>query len=143
MKLMEFQRGLEDFDKCLSLDPNYEKAYPKKGNCHVVVKQYSKAMDAYNMGLSKAQEENVKLECQQGIAKISTQIYSGSTEDQEARAKEAMKDPEIQAILKNPQIMNVINQMGQNPHEMIKAMKDPVIKTAVDKLVLAGILKIG
>jgi len=35
---MEFQRGLEDFDKCLSLDPNYEKAYPKKGNCHVVVK---------------------------------------------------------------------------------------------------------
>jgi len=39
--------------------------------------------------------------------------------------------------------MNVINQMGQNPHEMIKAMKDPVIKTAVDKLVLAGILKIG
>lgn len=46
-KLMEFPSGLRDFDKVIELDPNYIKAYAKKGACHFAMKEYHKALTAY------------------------------------------------------------------------------------------------
>jgi hypothetical protein len=35
---MEFQRAKEQFDLALQKDPNYVKAYPKKADCHFIMK---------------------------------------------------------------------------------------------------------
>lgn len=47
VKLMEFVRARDCLDKALQLDPNYVKAYAKKGDCHFYLKEYHKAMEIY------------------------------------------------------------------------------------------------
>ena len=51
IKLMDINAGLKDADKCIELDPNFLKAYSRKGNCHHLMKEYHKAMKAYDDGL--------------------------------------------------------------------------------------------
>lgn len=48
---MEFQRAKENFEISLKKDPTYVKAYPKKGDCHYFLKEYHKALEAYEAGL--------------------------------------------------------------------------------------------
>lgn len=47
IKLMEFVRARDVLDKALSIDPNYVKAWAKKGDCHYYLKEYHKALEAY------------------------------------------------------------------------------------------------
>ena len=51
IKLMEFSFALKDVEKCLEIDPKYVKAYFRKGNCHHGMKEYHKALAAYDQGL--------------------------------------------------------------------------------------------
>lgn len=44
---MEFVRARDVLDKALSIDPNYVKAWGKKGDCHYYLKEYHKALEAY------------------------------------------------------------------------------------------------
>lgn len=88
---MEFQRAKDNFDQALKIDPNYIKAYPKKGDCHFFLKEYHKALQAYEDGLKKEPENEL---CKIGMNKTQQAIYmSNSQEDQEQRAKRAMADP--------------------------------------------------
>jgi stress-induced-phosphoprotein 1 len=48
---MEFVPALKDADKCLELDPNFIKAHARKGTCHHMMKEYHKALAAYDNGL--------------------------------------------------------------------------------------------
>lgn len=62
-------------------DPNYIKAYPKKGDCHFAMKEFHKALEAYEAGLKI--DANNEL-CKQGLVKTQQAIYmssgSGSSE---------------------------------------------------------------
>ena len=51
IKLMDIVAALKDADKCIELDPNFVKAYVRKGTCHHLMKEYHKAMKAYDDGL--------------------------------------------------------------------------------------------
>ncbi len=48
IKLMEFEYALKDAEKCLEIDPNFVKAYVRKGTIQHMMKQYHKAMQAYD-----------------------------------------------------------------------------------------------
>ena len=143
-KLMDFPGALRSIEKCLELDPNFTKAYGKKGNIHYSLKEYHRALEAFEKGL-KMDPENA--ECKEGIAKVNSNIMS-TREDKdtaEERARHAMADPEIQAILKNPNIMAILRNMQENPNnpDNFKAMKDPQVGAAIQKLIAAGVLKMG
>ena len=143
VKLMDFTDALRAIDKCLELDPNFMKAYGRKGSIHFLLKEYHKSINAYEKGL-KLDPENV--ECKEGVVKVKTAMYSNeSQETQEERARHAMADPEIQAILKNPNIMNILRNLQENPNnpENLKALRDPDIAKSINKLVESGILKMG
>lgn len=47
IKLMEPVAALKDADKCIELDPNFVKAWARKGSCHHLLKEYHKAMSAF------------------------------------------------------------------------------------------------
>jgi stress-induced-phosphoprotein 1 len=51
IKLMEPTTALKDAEKCLELDPKFVKAYARKGTCHHLMKEYHKAMKAFEDGL--------------------------------------------------------------------------------------------
>ena len=107
---MEFARARDCFGIALEKDPSFVKAYPKKGDCHFFLKEYHKALEIYEAGLKLDPENEL---CKQGLMKTQQAIYSNnSQEDQEQRAKRAMSDPEIQAILQTPEVRNALADGG-------------------------------
>ena len=70
-------------------------------------------------------------------------ITSNDKEGQEERARHAMVDPEIQAILKSPVIQNVLNDLQNDPKAASKAFQNPVIAERLNKLIASGILRMG
>merc|ERR1719201_2626322 len=133
--------SLKDLDECLKLDPTFVRAYARKGQAHSLMKEYHKALKAYEAGL-KIDPDNA--ECQQGKQSVmySIQASQSNAPDQEQVAH-AMADPEIQDILKDPQINIVLQKMQEDPSSINEFMKDQKIAEAINKLIAGGILKVG
>jgi stress-induced-phosphoprotein 1 len=141
-KLVAYPDALRDLDECLKLDPTFVKAYSRKGTVHFLMKDYNKALESYSAGLA-LDPENV--ECKNGknqvIAKIN-ETSSSSDVDQD-QIRRAMADPEIQQIMADPQIQMILQSMQENPAAGMEALKDPKVANAIQKLIGAGILRVG
>ena len=61
----------------------------------------------------------------------------------EERVRHAMADPEIQNLLKDPQIMQVLKDMQEDPRKAQGYLNDERIRSALNKLVAAGVVKMG
>lgn len=141
-KLMDWSRAMEDVDKCLEMEPTFVKAYIRKGKIQHFLKQYHKALVTYDKGLALDPTATELIEGKrQTMNAINQENQSGNVDP--ARAQEAMKDPEIQAILSDPTINNVLKQMQSDPQSSQRALQDPIIRGKIEKLVAAGILQIG
>ena len=66
IKLMEPVRALKDAEKAIEIDPEFVKAWARKGTCHTLQKEYHKAMEAFEKGLSIDADNK---ECKDGQAK--------------------------------------------------------------------------
>ena len=66
IKLMEGNYGMKDAEKCLQLDPNFVKGWARKGACHHLMKEFHKALQAYDHGLKL--DPNSR-DCQEGKQK--------------------------------------------------------------------------
>ena len=140
---MEFNSALKDADKCISMDPKFVKAYARKGNCHHMMKEYHKAMKAFDDGL-KIDPNNA--DCQQGKNKTVMEIQSSagaSSGNDEERLRHAMADPEIQKIMRDPTIVQVLKDLSEQPQKAMGSLKDPYIADCINKLVAAGVVKMG
>jgi len=132
---------MKDADKALELDPKFVKAWARKGTCHQMMKEYHKALEAFDKGLGM--DANSK-ECIEGRAKtmslIQSSQHAGSGNDEE-RMQHAMADPEIQMIMRDPTIQQVLRDMQENPASGQAALRDPTIMAKIQKLIAAGVLK--
>ena len=104
---MEFTYALKDAEKCLQLDPNFVKAYLRKGTCHHFMKEYHKALDSFDKGL-KLDPENkelkeAKLKTMQAI-QMGSFAGASSKEEDEERVRHASADPEIQLLMRDPRV---------------------------------------
>lgn len=105
---------------------------------HFHLKEFHKALDAYNGALKLAPESE---EAKSGVERVLFAINSAnSEEEQQARAQRSMQDPEIQAILQNPTMRNVLSAMQDDPKSANKYLADPEIKANIEKLIAAGVL---
>lgn len=142
MKLGEFPTAIRDCDKCISLAPNFVKGYTRKGACHYFMKEYHKAIEAYDKGL-KVDPENQ--ECKEGLAKIEATINANQHSDEmdPEQVKHAMADPEIRAILEDPMMNKILQDMSTDPMAANKYLQDPSICSKLEKLIAAGVLKMS
>lgn len=142
MKLGEFPMAMKDCESCLEIDPNFVKAYIRKGNIHFFMKEYHKCLTVYEQGLKLAPNNK---ELHQGLMKTRMKIQEqqSSGEVDEKQMEQAMKDPEIQQILQDPQMNTLLKQMQEDPKFAAQAMRDPSIASKVQKLVASGFLRIG
>ena len=62
--------------------------------------------------------------------------------DQEQARNNAMNDPEVQAILSDPAMRIILQQMSTDPKAAAEHMKDPVVSEKIQKLFEAGIVKL-
>lgn len=72
---------------------------------------------------------------------MSIQNGTGGGDDDKERFAQAMLDPEIQMLVKDPRIQQVLKDFSENPKSAMAAMSDPFINTAINKLIAAGVLK--
>ena len=135
---------MKDAEKCLLIDPNFAKAYLRKANCHHFMKEYHKALEAYDRGLKiEPDNKDLKEGRMRTMQTIQSSAYSGSGEHDEERLRHAAADPEIQLLMRDPRIQQVLKDMQENPMAAQGALRDPFINTAVNKLIAAGIIKMA
>ncbi len=141
-KLLAYPDALRDLEECLKLEPTFVKAYSRKGTVLFFMKEYNKALEAYSAGLHVDPENT---ECKNGklqvIAKINESSQSGEADPEQIRR--AMADPEIQRIMADPQIQILLQHLQEDPTKAMEAMRDPQVANAIQKLIGAGILKVG
>ena len=50
-KIMDFNGAKREIEKALELDPQYVKAYARKGDIEFVMKEFHKSLESYQKGL--------------------------------------------------------------------------------------------
>ena len=141
-KLGDFPGAREACEKAISLDPKYVKAWAKKGDIEFFMKEYHKALESYKRGLELEPGNSL---CVQGLSKTTMKIQeaSSSGEVDMERAAHGMADPEVQAILNDPVIRQVLNDLNENPTAGRQALADPGVRAKIEKLIAAGVLRTG
>lgn len=143
IKLMVLGDALKDAEKCIQLDPTFVKAYLRMGNVRHLMKEYHKAVEIYDKGL-KLDPDNAEIKAAQQKTMMAIQSGAmGGGEHDEQRAKAAMQDPEIQQILMDPMVKIVLERMQQDPKAAAEVMQDPNMAAKINKLIMAGIIKMA
>jgi len=104
IRMFEMGLAVEDFDKCIEMNPKYVKAYLNKAHIKFSQKEYHKVMPIYQSVIDmedadEASKAKAKEGLQRTMAAIQAMQSEGADEDQLRRAQQ---DPEIQAILADP-----------------------------------------
>jgi stress-induced-phosphoprotein 1 len=140
-KLMDWNRALDDCDACLQKDPNFVKVYIRKAKVQHFLKQYHKALETYDAGLKLDPASSELIDGRrQTLVAISAENMSGSVDPQ--RAKEALKDPEIQQILRDPAVNAALQRMQEDPKSAAHVLQDKVMGAKIEKLIHAGVLQV-
>ncbi|CAJ1966738.1 unnamed protein product [Cylindrotheca closterium] len=141
-KIMDFNGARREAEKALEIDPKYVKAWARKGDIEMVMKEFHKAMDSYKAGLEL---DPSNAACKQGLQKVTAQINYGrasmTDEQKKEQAAHAMADPEIQSILTDPVIQQVLRDFAENPNAAQKAMADASVAAKIQKLIASGVVE--
>jgi len=133
-KLMAFDQALADCETCIKKDPKFIKGYIRKGAALVAMKEFSRAQHAY--------EEALKLDSSNKEARDGLMASMRQNDEDPAKARErAMNDPEVQAILRDPAMRLVLEQMSSDPGAVKEHLRNPEIFEKLMKLRDAGIVQ--
>ncbi|XP_014096182.2 stress-induced-phosphoprotein 1 [Bactrocera oleae] len=134
-KLAAFDLGLKDCETCIKLDDKFIKGYIRKGKILQGMQKSSKASAAY---LKALEIDPQNAEALEGYRQCSIS-YQRSPEDV---MKNALGDPEVQQILKDPAMRVILDQMQTDPKAAKEHLQNPAIADKIMKLIEAGIVQI-
>lgn len=141
-KIMDFSGAQRQIETALDLDPQYVKAWARKGDIEMYMKEYHKAQESYKKGLMLDADNAA---CKDGLRKCLVAISYGRSamtdEEKKQQAAHAMADPEIQAILHDPVMQQVLKDLQENPAAGQQALNDHVMRAKLEKLIAAGIIE--
>ena len=133
MKLMEFQRALEDCDACIKRDPKFIKGYIRKGAALAAKREWSLAERAYQDAL---QIDPQNAEAMEGLVSC----RKNNDEDPSKARERALNDPEVQKILGDPGMRLILEQMSNDPGAVKEHLQNPEIFAKLMKLRDAGVI---
>lgn len=137
--------GEKDADKCIELKPDFAKGYSRKAHVQFFMKEYEKALETYDKGLSREPDnqelKDGKQRCQMALARFLN--GTASEEEMKDRQARAMQDPEVQNIMTDPVMRQVLKECQETPASINKHMQDPMIASKLRKLMTSGIIRVG
>lgn len=141
-KVMDFSGAKKHIEKAIDLDPKYVKAWARKGDIEVLMKENHKALESYKAGLAI---DGTNSACKEGLRKVTAMINYGAAnmtdEEKQERARHGMSDPEIQNILQDPMIQQILRDFNENPQAANKAMSNPDVRAKIEKLIASGVVQ--
>ncbi|ORX36911.1 chaperone [Kockovaella imperatae] len=141
-KLLALPEALKDADAAIKLDPNFVKAYIRKGLTQQAMKDHSGALETFQLATEKDTAKAHTREIETNMAKVVMEMESqraGETDEQ--TFERAMRDPEIAEIMSDPVMRQILQDSQTNPKALQDHMKNPLIAKKVQKLVNAGIIR--
>lgn len=144
IKLLTFPSAVADCDEAIKRDPAFIRAYLRKAQALFAMKEYNKCIDVcaeaatHDEGGKNARE----LE-QQSQRALQAQYEAREGESEEQTQERIQRDPEIMAILQDPVMQSILQQAKGDPRALQDHMKNPDIKNKVQKLMAAGVIRMG
>jgi len=137
MKTGDYLLALKDCEKALQLNPTFVRAMTRRAHCHFWLKEHDKALEWYCKGL-ESEPDNEELRA--GFERTTRLINTAAEEAKmEERVRKAMADPEVQAMLQEPELLDILQEFKDDPvpaHN--KYIKEPSIRAKIEKLLAAG-----
>lgn len=152
LKLAAIPEGLKDCDKAIQLDSKFIRAYIRKAALLYAKRDFSECLEVCDLAASLDTEKKHTAEIQGQRTKATFEIYrqqqqnssasSGSdANDEAAIADKIAKDPELAAIISDPAMRMILQQMQTDPAAVQEHMRNPVVAAKIRKLVASGILR--
>lgn len=114
-KLAAFDLGLKDCEKCIELDDKFIKGWLRKGKILEGMSQKRRAFFAYQKALEIDPNNAEALQNYRSCA-----VEGGGFNTSEKATSKAMNDPEIQAIIKDPAMHVILQQMNNDPKALME-----------------------
>ncbi|KAL8858842.1 MAG: hypothetical protein Q9178_004646 [Gyalolechia marmorata] len=142
IKLMAFPGAVSDCDEAIKKDANFIRAYLRKAQALFAMKEYNKCIDvcaeasAHDEGGKNAREIE-----QQSQKALQAQFAGREGETEEQTMERIQRDPDIMAILQDPVMQSILQQAKSDPAALQDHMKNADIRSKIQKLVAAGVIR--
>jgi stress-induced-phosphoprotein 1 len=144
IKLLTFPGAVDDCNTAIAKDENFIRAYLRKAQALFAMREYSKVMDVCNEAAAHDKDGKNAREIEQQMQKAMQAQYSareGETEEQ--TMERVQRDPEILSILQDPIMQAILQQAKNDPAALQEHMKNSDVRTKVQKLMAAGVIRMG
>lgn len=147
IKLFEFPSALDDCDMAAKKDPTFIRAFIRKAQAYFGMRKYSDCVDACTAAQEvDAQHHNGAnaREIEQQQQKAFAAMYSARDNETEEQTRDRLqKDPEIMGIMQDPVMQSILQQAQGDPMALQEHMKNPNIRSKIQKLMAAGVIRVG
>jgi len=148
LKLAAIPDGLRDAEKCIELDPVFVKGYVRKAALLAAKREWSQAISACEAGMERDTDGKNRMDFQQILSRCYAAMNSGASGPEsesglteEERAQRAMQNPEVQAIMHDPTMRSILEQMKSDPAAIREHMRNPVVAAKMRTLAQHGIIR--
>ena len=135
---------MQDCDEAIKRDPDFIRAYLRKAQAYFTMREYSKCVDVCGEAALHDKDGKNTREIQQQESKALQAQYSAREGETEQQTMERIqRDPEIVSILQDPVMNSILQQAKEDPAALQEHLKNPDIRQKVQKLVHAGVIRMG
>lgn len=147
LKLAAIPEGLKDCDRAIQLNSKFIRAYIRKAALLFAKRDYSECLEVCDAASLLDTDRKHTTEIQAQRTKATFEVYRQQTQSSSADNDEASvadrvaKDPELSAILSDPAMRLILQQMQTDPAAVQEHMKNPVVAGKIRKLIASGVLR--
>lgn len=147
IKLLAFPSAVTDCDIAISKDPKFIRAFLRKAQALFAMREYNKCIDvcalASTVDAAELGGKNAREIDAQSQKALQAQFAAREGETEEQAMQRIQNDPEIAAILQDPVMQSILQQAKGDPAALQEHMRNPGIKTQIQKLIAAGVIRLG
>jgi len=144
IKLLAFPSAIQDCDAAIKRDVKFIRAYLRKAQALFAMREYNKCLDVCELAtLHDEGGKNAReIQSQQEKA-LQAQFSAREGETEEQTMQRIQNDPEILQILQDPVMQTILQQAKGDPAALQEHMRNPGVKSKIQKLVAAGVIRMG
>ncbi|CAN8101204.1 unnamed protein product [Discula destructiva] len=147
IKLGELPSALDECNTAIKKDKAFIRAYIRKAQVLFVMKRYSDCLDACEEAAQVDAEHHSGAnarEIEQQQQKALGKMYERRENETEEQTRERIQnDPEIMSVMQDPVMQAILQQAQSDPAALREHMKNPGVRSKIQKLVAAGVIRVG